>query len=488
MKPNDRRLLITVALLVGFSTLPYGATAGNGTYVVNVVDANSGVGVGVYTATTDVLHPVTLAYGPQNVLFGGNAPSSSWSTIHSFTSDTTYTQRKGQSIVGSSPTPFILEDFVVPGQAATPVGTTGFQTHYMIVNQGSGNGPDDSLDVFQTVRAVGTNFNDSAVELTTQVFNVGNHTTQIGVRYFLDFEIGGGEDGPAFQLKGPNGPVQVLEQNLPVPPALTFEVQDNNDPNDPICQFGAFNTPFPFFTVGGSVRGPSRFLPTAPTLLQFVAWPLVSGLPGKSAFFAAQDAFFYSPAPVDAATCVTSYDDSGANYFWGESAGNAITLAPGQGASVSAYLFAFLPGQSPSFPPGIVEICNDGIDNDGDGKIDAADGDCGPLSVTLASFDARPGRRGVSLTWATGSEPDNAGFLVMRSSSPNGPFAQATPFMIPARGSDVSGASYSFEDRAVSRKRLYYYKLVDVDLSGNRTEHGPLAASLGDPKPERRKR
>jgi hypothetical protein len=173
-----------------------------------------------------------------------------------------------------------------------------------------------------------------------------------------------------------------------------------------------------------------------------------------------------------------------AYYFWGESQGNAMTLAPGQGVKV---LFAFLPGQPPAFPP-VGEICNDGIDNDGDGLIDSQDRDCAPLLVTLASFDAKPARRGISVTWSTASEIDNAGFLVLRSTSPNGPFRQVNPSLIPARGSGVSGASYSFEDRRVTRKKLYYYKLVDIDVNGAATDHGPVAASVGEPKPERRRR
>jgi hypothetical protein len=63
-----------------------------------------------------------------------------------------------------------------------------------------------------------------------------------------------------------------------------------------------------------------------------------------------------------------------------------------------------------------------------------------------------------------------------------------TPFIIPSRGSDVSGAAYTFEDRSTTRKKLYYYKLVDIDLNGAATDHGPVAASVGEPKPERRRR
>ena len=480
-----RALLLAAPLLIAAPA--FAASAGNGNYAVNVEGATGGVGLGVYTATTDILHPVTLAYGPQNVLFGGSVPSSSWSTIHSFTSDTTYTQRRNQSLALGAPIPMILENFVVAGQEVVPVGTTGFQTHYQILNQGSGGGPNDSLDVFQTLRAVGATFNDSAVEVTTQVFNISTHTIDVGIRYLLDFQIDGGDDGPAFQLKSPIGPVEVIEQSIPTPAALTFEILDNNDPGDPVCQFGSTNNPFPFFTVGGSVRGPSRFFPTAPTLLQFVLWPNVSGLPGKSLFTAAQDAFFYGPPPTDAASCVVSYDDSGVSYYWGEAQGNAVSLAPGQGVKVSAYLFAFLPGQPPAFPP-LVEDCNDGIDNDGDGLIDQLDPDCKPLVVDLASFEAKQGRHGISVSWATATEADNAGFMLLRSSWPSGPFRQVIPYLITSRGSDVTGAAYSFEDRSVSRRRLYYYKLVDVDLSGVRTEHGPVAASIGEPKPERRRR
>lgn len=465
------------------------ATTGNGHYQVHVNDMYSTGGIGVYTATTDILHPVTFAYGPQNVLFGGGVPSSSWTSIYSFTSQTTYTQRLFQDPNGPPPDPdlFRLESFAVPGEEAVLVGTTGFRTHYLIQGAGSGGGPDDDLDVFQTVRAVGTNFNDSAVELTTQIFNISTHDIDVGIRYLLDFQIGGGDDGPSFQLKGPDGPVQVLEQNLTTPAATTFEAIDNNDSSDFICQFGPTNTPFPLFAVGGSVRGPARLQPTAPTLLQFTSWPHISGLPGKSFSTSTPHGFFYNVGPHDAASCVVSIDDSGAAYYWGEAASNALRLAPGQSVQVTAYLFAYLPGQPPTFPPQ-TEICNDGVDNDGDGLVDQQDPDCAPLLVDLVSFEARSTRRSVTLAWSTASELDNAGFLVLRSTSPDGPFAPVSPFLIPAKGSPGSGASYAYEDRSVRRRRLYYYKLVDVDLAGRMTEHGPVAASAGTPRIEKRRR
>ncbi len=469
------------SLLLAALILPpsFGATAGNGFYQVTVNDGRGGVGVGVYTAMTDANHPVTAAYGPQNVLFGGGIPSTSWTAIHSYTSGTTYTQRANQAFVAGAPIPLILESFAVAGEEAVPVGTTGFQTHYRVTGAGGGN---DDLDIFQTLRAVGADFNDAAVEVTTEVFNLGAQPVDVGIRYLLDFQIGGGDDGPAFQLRNPDGPVAVVEHEIPVPANDTFDILDNNDPSDFTCMLGPTNMPFPLFSVGGSVRGPAGLQPTAPTLLQMISWQHISGLPGKTASFPAQDAFFYAIGPHDAASCVVSVDDSGAAYFWGEASGSAFTIQPGQSATVSVYLFAFMPGLSPTFPPN-VEDCNDGIDNDGDGLVDGDDPDCGGLLVDLVSFDAASGRRGVVLSWTTATEVDNAGFLILRSTSPSGPFAPISMSLIPGEGSEISGATYEFEDRTVRRKRVYYYQLADVDLTGLMTTHGPVAGSWGEPKP-----
>ncbi len=460
--------------LLAVSSVP-AATATNGFYVVTVSDAPGGPGVGVYTAQTDVLHPVTAALGQQNVLFGGGSPSRSWTSIHSYTSSTTYSQRGSQVLQAGAPAPVLLEGFVVPGEAAVPVGTDGFMTHYRLSSTGGGAG--DDLDIFQTVRAEGSVFNDSAVELSTQIFNLGASAVQIGIRYFLDFQIGGGDDGPNFQLRDPDGPVEVLEADYFFPAATTFEVIDNNDPSDFVCSLGPTNTPFPLFGVGGSVRGPASLQPTAPTTLQFVSWPHVSGLPAKLTNFAAQDAFFYSIGPLDAASCVVSHDDSAANYFWGETQGDSFTIGPGQSAMVTAYLFAFLPGQQPTFPVS-VENCEDGLDNDGDGLVDGDDPDCSPLVVDLASFEVESTRRGILVSWKTASEIDNAGFQLLRGPSPAGPWLPLNHFLIPGKGSSVSGASYEFLDRA-TRKAVFYYKLVDFDLSGLPTEHGPVAARWG---------
>jgi len=122
MNRTTLRLLLPAFFLAAGFGICHGSTAGNGTYVVNVVNSGWGRWNRRLHRDDDIFHPITLAYGPQNVLFGGNAPSSSWSTIHSFTSGTSYTQRRGQLLAGGAPAPLLLEDFAVPGQEAVPVG------------------------------------------------------------------------------------------------------------------------------------------------------------------------------------------------------------------------------------------------------------------------------------------------------------------------------------------------------------------------------
>ena len=49
--------------------------------------------------------------------------------------------------------------------------------------------------------------------------------------------------------------------------------------------------------------------------------------------------------------------------------------------------------------------------------------------------------------------------------------------LIPAEGSPTQGASYEFADKDVKNRKTYWYKLEDIDLSGNSTFHGPVNAT-----------
>jgi hypothetical protein len=113
-------------------------------------------------------------------------------------------------------------------------------------------------------------------------------------------------------------------------------------------------------------------------------------------------------------------------------------------------------------------------DTDRDGRGDA----CEELAVQLVSFTAEPRGKRVVLRWRTATEPDNAGFVLYRGLSPEGPWLRLTPALIPARGSAVSGASYEFVDRPPRRARQVYYLLQDVDVDGGTASQPPVKVIL----------
>ncbi len=106
------------------------------------------------------------------------------------------------------------------------------------------------------------------------------------------------------------------------------------------------------------------------------------------------------------------------------------------------------------------------------------------LLVTLIdnSFTATRSNGGVSLKWETGTERKNAGFFVLRGQLPTGKTecsdksesyteVRRISTLLPAQGSDMSGAIYSYEDSQVKHGNTYCYALEDVELSGKRTLH-----------------
>ncbi len=97
--------------------------------------------------------------------------------------------------------------------------------------------------------------------------------------------------------------------------------------------------------------------------------------------------------------------------------------------------------------------------------------------VTLASFTATPHAGYVLVEWETASEIDNAGFNVWRSEAEAGTYTSLNTHLIPARGGPTTGASYSYDDEAVTNGVTYWYKLEDVDTHGASTFHGPASAT-----------
>lgn len=102
-----------------------------------------------------------------------------------------------------------------------------------------------------------------------------------------------------------------------------------------------------------------------------------------------------------------------------------------------------------------------------------------PTSVELVSFEAALRNAAIQLTWETASEADSLGFNVYRAESVDGPRVQLNDSLIASQapGSPV-GASYQFVDETAEPGISYYYWLEALDVQGDSTFHGPVAAEL----------
>lgn len=104
-----------------------------------------------------------------------------------------------------------------------------------------------------------------------------------------------------------------------------------------------------------------------------------------------------------------------------------------------------------------------------------------PLPVELTSFTAYSGNGMVTLNWVTSSEIDNQGYILLRSTSKEGTYSELDSYI---HNADLKGAgnssqekSYQFVDYDVSNGTGYWYKLVDVDISGKQTIHNAIFAT-----------
>jgi hypothetical protein len=100
--------------------------------------------------------------------------------------------------------------------------------------------------------------------------------------------------------------------------------------------------------------------------------------------------------------------------------------------------------------------------------------DSAPTPVDLLSFSARYASGVVILEWETTWEVRTYGFKLYRSESAR--LSEATPiaFVFATGQGQSSGARYGYKDLGVEQGGTYYYWLVDVDLDGRETVHGPV--------------
>ena len=103
------------------------------------------------------------------------------------------------------------------------------------------------------------------------------------------------------------------------------------------------------------------------------------------------------------------------------------------------------------------------------------------LPVELTSFTAQAGDARVTLNWKTASELENQGFAIMRAESENGDFSELDSYVsndaLRGAGTSSQSHSYRFVDNQVFNGSTYWYKLIDIDNNGVRTEHGVVKAT-----------
>ena len=96
--------------------------------------------------------------------------------------------------------------------------------------------------------------------------------------------------------------------------------------------------------------------------------------------------------------------------------------------------------------------------------------DCpGFTLITLSSFTAKAGNNLAKLKWVTESEIDNSGFNIWRADAADGEYVKLNDEIIPAKGSGTNGATYVFTDKTAKNRKIYFYKLQDIDVYGTST-------------------
>lgn len=102
-------------------------------------------------------------------------------------------------------------------------------------------------------------------------------------------------------------------------------------------------------------------------------------------------------------------------------------------------------------------------------------------AVTISSFSAKWQGNSVVVNWRTGSELNNAGFNILRSTSASGNFTKVN--YTPAQFGSIAGASYSFTDSAVTPGTTYYYRLESIDASGKVEPYSQTASAVPSAAP-----
>jgi hypothetical protein len=309
-------------------------TGSNGQYDVVIGERH-----GAYAARMGVDHPVTQAFGQQWTLLMGNghflAPGLASASVRSFNSQTDYRfgllspwvlmDDDGFACVPSSwrPPPEVTrvarDDSQVVGLAAR------FDVHE----------PEDDFAVTVRIVAHGSVFEDSAVEVTTEIENLAGHEARLGLRHFWDVGV----------LR--TGKLAIGT----VPPDPPYEPWETGEVEWPLPAFDyllAAWTPIPtledpYYFAGVSVAGPWTLEPRptppeaiVPSIEVTTDIPEERGGPENTCFA------WEAPVPPRGGPHPIAGSIESMVYFWGRTEDTALRLAPGEARSFTTWFWAFL--------------------------------------------------------------------------------------------------------------------------------------------------
>ena len=99
------------------------------------------------------------------------------------------------------------------------------------------------------------------------------------------------------------------------------------------------------------------------------------------------------------------------------------------------------------------------------------------VPVALSSFTATGQQGAIEVSWTTQSEVNALAYHLERGETADGQYNRIAT--LEAQGNSETAVNYRYVDEDVDPGQIYYYLLVDEDLQGNKTYHGPVFASAG---------
>jgi hypothetical protein len=100
----------------------------------------------------------------------------------------------------------------------------------------------------------------------------------------------------------------------------------------------------------------------------------------------------------------------------------------------------------------------------------------GPMAVSISNFSCGLAGNDVTLRWRTECESNSYLWIISRSDQADGQYKEIA--RLEASGNSSSTRDYTWTDAGVEQGRTNYYILTALDLSGGKTQYGPVMAGM----------